>query len=1282
MQELSSKAARLQHWKIVAPICVVVVIATGLSIWSLMALIIIALTFLSDKIFSTTILCFTMNRQSEINYEKFQNSFKQITKSNAIWRLKSKKYLSSIKQNAYAVSNVDREILTAEFSGLPNVLSNIQFPVLKTNAISYYFAPAYLLYQNNGKFASIPYSNLKLSQGSLRFVETESVPNDAKIVGSTWKFVNLSGRPDKRYNNNPEYPVVLYDQLDLTDSANIHLEILLSRLELLPSFTELLQGLGGQDAYSEELVLSDEKLTTKKDPVQIKQVNEKTPTTSTDFAGSVSVGAEPTLCNVSDSKRTEFVPIAEVQLTHSNDQVRVERNTNEHEREVIEIYVAGADKISPLYKYFKLSFERLVKFPEGLVIGCSRKRLKFNNKSDRTEKCGASFIPSGATCASYISVPRLKSEKCSIYFMQDCIRFYDGRNSLLIPYAQMILSTIDGGRAKKLIFSHEVNYQQIILEGNDDFYFDISAENRKIFSQFVFNLYRLIDAATSLGKNVTKSFAVTTELENVSITNELVTSGKNYKVEPIVAKASPADAEFYNSQKVKSSLAAAGDELQDLKSEELKSYSINQTVRLNDAKIPPPPPAILKKINESKAENIWVSKGTIVVVQGFTISDGLFYYGENLQGDWQMEPALVKPSMPVAYQPVDVSRSLMDYFPRYSFISDVARRGFLQWMAGGRCDPNADIGYVFLFYYGLERRVLRDLPASNNSLPGIEEVIDEIQRLLSIYEANNSFKNYATSLIDYLDSVYSKQKSYSSSPPSYSYHRDGLGLKMKIALAQMAVDKVPVSPEWALAWTKADQRISKRTPVTRCIEQFEILFQEIYKSTFGDGLKLQVNRTKLKVGYHPASGAEWRSTMNPKFADDLPDISAVSGPVNKLQILVDKVTAMLESYSRYLGRNPDSINLLDALIYIPLRIWPETPRKAIENLLETVNKNLVMKSYSEFCRDLGSEKPLNKEQLISFARMLDEQGVGMEPDVISGTKPPKNNEIIVLFAKSATNDVITPAYHAACVTLDLAAAVALVDGHASEAELDMLDHQIISWVHLSEGHRQRLKARLALLIQQPITLESVKKKLEVIPEPTRRSIGHLLAQLVQVDGVIAKEEVKLLERIYKALQLDSQLVYSDLHSTPQNIKSINNVGVSIDKKKLGSSFALDPERIAALQRETDQVSALLANVFLEEVIVEEPQAVLVTLDPVEEDSKSTLNIFGLDQDHSSFLKFLISRSSWTREELTDVASDFELMLDGALEQINEAALDHLDEQLFEGDDPVEINQNLVERISL
>ena len=75
------------------------------------------------------------------------------------------------------------------------------------------------------------------------------------------------------------------------------------------------------------------------------------------------------------------------------------------------------------------------------------------------------------------------------------------------------------------------------------------------------------------------------------------------------------------------------------------------------------------------------------------------------------------------------------------------------------------------------------------------------------------------------------------------------------------------------------------------------------------------------------------------------------------------------------------------------------------------------------------------------------------------------------------------------------------------------------------------------------------------------------------------------------------------------------------------------------------------------------------------------SLIGLDDTHSNFLRLLVTRVSWTRAELEDAASKLDLMLDGAMEQVNEAALDNWDEPLTDGDDPVEINQELAQRLA-
>jgi hypothetical protein len=122
---------------------------------------------------------------------------------------------------------------------------------------------------------------------------------------------------------------------------------------------------------------------------------------------------------------------------------------------------------------------------------------------------------------------------------------------------------------------------------------------------------------------------------------------------------------------------------------------------------------------------------------------------------------------------------------------------------------------------------------------------------------------------------------------------------------------------------------------------------------------------------------------------------------------------------------------------------------------------------------------------------------------------------------------------------------------------------------------------------------------------------------------------------------------------------------------------LDPVRIATLQAESERVTALLSKVFEEEA----PPAPVLAVSPGDagpDSSERPLQLLGLDGEHSAFLRVLLTRHSWSRADLNDIAADMEMMLDGALERINEAALEKLDARITEGDDPIEIARDLME----
>jgi uncharacterized tellurite resistance protein B-like protein len=210
-------------------------------------------------------------------------------------------------------------------------------------------------------------------------------------------------------------------------------------------------------------------------------------------------------------------------------------------------------------------------------------------------------------------------------------------------------------------------------------------------------------------------------------------------------------------------------------------------------------------------------------------------------------------------------------------------------------------------------------------------------------------------------------------------------------------------------------------------------------------------------------------------------------------------------------------------------------------------------------------------------------------------------------------------------------------------------------------------------MQAPASLAALKKKFDPVDLSIKETIAAFMATVAQSDGVVSPAEVKTLEKVYKALGVDSKKVFSDVHAVAAGTKPTAAAVAKVEE----TGFKLDPARIAELQKDTEKVSALLANIFTES----EEQAPAVA-EPVEVESEAEApkGLMGLDEAHSALARMMLSRPQWSRDELLDVAADLDLMLDGALEHINEAALDTHGMALFEGDDPVTVSAEILEKV--
>ena len=151
-----------------------------------------------------------------------------------------------------------------------------------------------------------------------------------------------------------------------------------------------------------------------------------------------------------------------------------------------------------------------------------------------------------------------------------------------------------------------------------------------------------------------------------------------------------------SSKNLESNASVSQPELNQIGDEEnFVTFQLESENHINE-KIIPSAPEIYQQIDP-----VWVSSDKNVEINGFTIHGGMFYLGTKRQYiSFNTEPSFIDVSLSISSRKVDIAERLIGYWPSYTHISPKARRAYLDWLAGGRSNPIADIGYVFLFFMG------------------------------------------------------------------------------------------------------------------------------------------------------------------------------------------------------------------------------------------------------------------------------------------------------------------------------------------------------------------------------------------------------------------------------------------------------------------------------------------------------------------------------------------------------------------------------------------------------
>lgn len=281
--------------------------------------------------------------------------------------------------------------------------------------------------------------------------------------------------------------------------------------------------------------------------------------------------------------------------------------------------------------------------------------------------------------------------------------------------------------------------------------------------------------------------------------------------------------------------------------------------------VPPPvprrstaAPLVSQLKSETRVTRNFLGPNDSLAVGGRNIKHPLAYAETHNSGT---EGSTIITSLPVG----DARQATrLPYWPSYADCSPEQRACYLDWMASGRSAPDIDIGYVFIFFYGLEWRVLREGA-------DVDLIRNEVLRLLSLYGSRSgSFRSYAAQFVIFITLAF----------------RDAADQQELERLMDPILDCSPHAGAVLLAWyqrrgirlpVRYAERVApalegaKRSVVAkRAEEELRHLFTARYRQAFGEGLLLAAAKQDLRLEYHPASNSLHRSGM--KLAAVVPNV--------------------------------------------------------------------------------------------------------------------------------------------------------------------------------------------------------------------------------------------------------------------------------------------------------------------------------------------------------------------------------------------------------------------------
>lgn len=649
----------------------------------------------------------------------------------------------------------------------------------------------------------------------------------------------------------------------------------------------------------------------------------------------------------------------------------------------------------------------------------------------------------------------------------------------------------------------------------------------------------------------------------------------------------------------------------------------------------------------------------------------------------------------------------LPYWPNYRFITPDQRSVYINWLITGRKQLPPEIGYAFLFFYGLERRVLRDKS-------DLKVIINEVLRLRKLNtqskDFNRSFDSYTSSFLWFVTVAFSDKIEEDTIKAMVQSTRTWNEDNLSAALSWY-IQKNKEIPVWlAMKIARQLPGTQQSVVVDRVGEEFQSLFAKRYSESFGKGLVVESSKRKRAYQYKTAS-----DTIGTAELSGGPNPLGLRSQFNPLCQLWNSCVEDLRQLSSLVKREGHEKITLASWEALPeeIRCRTEHPLtrdvcSLIQECTDDEGNTLIPVSKLAPLFQFPQKDRYTPTESAKFASVIEDVGYCLEPDTRLIKRSYKGSETITAFLRMTDQQTTTSRYTAAACMLRFGMVVAAADGEVLPDELTILLHDLEHMFDLNDHERRRLSALRTLIAATGPDLASLSQMAKILNPSQREAIGKLLLVLAASDGVVTKEEVQAIRKCYQKLgfaQTEIGHAISSLRAYQNEEEPVTiyqgtsaTAGEAIPAEKQRPVLKLDRAAIAQIMDDTREVAQMLADamskedkqvgatafstavavpdipleptsvskVAIEDTIIPNPSQYIpsdVT------DSQNEVNTPPIPAHYENFYQILLKKEEWDLQEINTLAREQGLMLSGAIDALNEWAAEKYGGQLFIEDGP-------------